>query len=491
MLYNTLNYKIDPQALTIKAHSGNSISIRPKTCQLLILLLKNAGSPVSKQTILEKVWSNSVVAEQVVFQSINELRQLFENEAVIKTIPKQGYVWLPEVIIDKPTAKKAHSYNFLWAIAFLTCCAALSIYTFNFASINSATSMQHAKTVSGSVIILPVQNTIEGNDHNWVRLGMMDQIIQRLPNNQEHGVLQTDYVLEVLDRAGAPLSGVQASHIKQLFIVSGAEIIVSSKLSGTPHDYQLSYALHFKNTEQKGALFGRDIQTIIDQFSELVGEHIGTEKVLASRNYHADFNNEMLGVAIDLKLEGQYQAAKPLLESIVITDPDNLTAQRLLINVLYEENNLDAVNERLALAIPIAENLNDKSELTRLYYLRAISYLLKGDNRLAKQQINQALDIASNNNDWLFMAYSKDLQARMAQKQGDYDRAKRLYLEAKAHHQVLKCPVGESSVWASLALLAKKQNKLEEFNIALNKAKQIAQSRALKKQLKYLNTLNY
>ena len=48
-------------------------------------------------TFLKTVWADSVVAEQVVFQSINELRQIFTNQEVIKTIPKQGYVWLPDV----------------------------------------------------------------------------------------------------------------------------------------------------------------------------------------------------------------------------------------------------------------------------------------------------------------------------------------------------------------------------------------------------------
>ena len=96
-------------------------------------------------------------------------------------------------------------------------------------------------TVAGSIVILPTQNQIEGNDHSWIRLGLMDQVIQRLPNNQAHGVLQTDYVLEVLERAGAPLNNVQPEHIKQIFTVSGAELVVSSKLSGSPHDYQLSY----------------------------------------------------------------------------------------------------------------------------------------------------------------------------------------------------------------------------------------------------------
>lgn len=484
--YQTSNYIIDSNALTVKACNGETLTIRPKTCQLLLLLIRNAGQPVNKQTILDDVWGDSVVAEQVVFQSINELRQLFQNEDVIKTIPKQGYVWLPAVTEKAP---KQSSPNRKVVFLTVALCVFVSSLFFALPSLNKAPAEK--SKVQGSVVILPTQNQIEGNDHSWVRLGLMDQVIQRLPNNQAHGVLQTDYVLEVLERAGAPLNNVQPEHIRQIFTVSGAELVVSSKLSGSPHDYQLSYALHYKNTQQKGVLFGRNIQDVIDEFSDKVAEQLGVESSLQANNYHADFNHEMLGVAIDLKLEDNHLAAKPLLESIIANDPENLTAQRILVSTLFALKDYSAVKKHLMLAIPLAQKLNDKNELSRLHYLNAIHAIIEGDDELAKPRVGQALQVAQSNNDWLFMAYSKDLLARIAQHQGEYELAKTYYLEAKKHHQVLRCPVGESSVWASLALLAKKQNKLDEFNTALNKAKQIAKSRALTNQLKYLNTLNY
>ena len=110
MQYQTLDYYINPHALTLRSIGGDMIAIRPKTCQLLLLLLENAGKPVSKQHILETVWADSVVAEQVVFQSINELRQIFTNEEVIKTIPKQGYMWLPDVSTIS-TSEPKHKNN--------------------------------------------------------------------------------------------------------------------------------------------------------------------------------------------------------------------------------------------------------------------------------------------------------------------------------------------------------------------------------------------
>ena len=489
MQYQTLNYYINAHALTLHRLDGEVITIRPKTCQLLLLLLKHAGKPVSKQYILDTVWTDSVVAEQVVFQSINELRQIFAEGEVIKTIPKQGYIWLPDVneIATAVPQRKYNQSTYVLTASGLFIAFAWMLYYFLFSS-KLQNEFQPSK-IKGSIVILPTQNQIEGNDHNWIRLGLMDQVIQRLPNNQEHGVLQTDYVLEVLERADAPLNNVKPEHIKQIFIVSGAELVVSSKLSGSPHDYQLGFTLYFKHTQQKGVLFGRNIQDVIDEFSNKVAEQLGEARSLQANDYHADFNHEMLGVAIDLKLEENHQAAKPLLESIVAHDAENLTAQRLLISTLFDLKDYPAVKKQLTLAIPIAQRLNDKNELSRLLYLNAIFAIIEGNDELAKQTVYEALKVAQSNNDWLFMAYSKDLLARIAQHQGEFALAKTYYLEAKEHHQVLRCPVGESSVWASLALLAKKQGKLNEFRTALNKAKHIAKSRELSQQLVYLKSI--
>jgi DNA-binding winged helix-turn-helix (wHTH) protein len=72
LIYKTLNHQIDEQALTVTDANNSSLNIRPKTGQLLLMLLKNSGQPINKQTLLETVWAGSIVGEQVVFQSINQ-----------------------------------------------------------------------------------------------------------------------------------------------------------------------------------------------------------------------------------------------------------------------------------------------------------------------------------------------------------------------------------------------------------------------------------
>lgn len=490
--YTTLNYTIDANALTLTSTQGHAINIRPKTCQLLIVLLKSQGNVVSKAQLLDKVWSDSVVDEQVVFQSIKELRKIFNDDKVIKTLPKQGYIWLPNATVitsddESPinNTKKTNQFSY-----FTVCLALIAIAVITIASIVFIMSQDQTKpvnrvksSVNGSVIILPTENLISGNDHGWIRLGMMDQLIQRLPSNDKAGVLQTDDVLQVLERAKVPLSQVDINHIPDIFTVSGAELIVATKLSGSPSDYQLSYTLYRRKSQQRGVLFNKDSQALIDELSTIVALQIGNTLPLNSDQYLTDFHDEMLGVAIDLRLEGNFKQAIPLLTSIVNNNPNNLTAQRLLIESYLQNKDLPQMAEQLERAIGLARQLSAANELIRLLYFKGIYLYVTKKPEASKTAITEGLNIANAHNEWLFKAYLTELKATLAMQAKQYDQAEQLYKEALGYHRILKCPLGETQSWILLSKLAEVQNDPQKQKIALDKAYHLATQRNLTKQI--------
>jgi len=425
------------------------------------------------------------VGEQVIFQSINEIRQLFPNNEVIKTIPQKGYVWLPDVQIKE--TKKTFARNkkttllTLCTLAFLF--ASFMFIRHQFDASNDVKLTQ--QNISGSIVILPTQNQIVGNDHSWIRLGMMDQIIKRLPNSNDHLVLQADYVMEVLKRADASSKELLSKDIQQIFKVSGAELIVYSKLSGGPHDYQLSYVFHYRNRLKKGVILDKNLQRLIDDFSLLVAKQLGDEVLPLEVAYQADFNNALLSTAIDRNLEGNYQLATPILESIVLNNPENLTAQRILVGNLFRLKLFKKAAERIDIALPIAQKLKDKDEITRLLYSKSLyHYVTYNDSKSAEVAV-KALETAKENNDWLLMARIKNIQGNLAVNKKNYELAEAFYNEEKQYHQVLHCPVGESQSWANLASLAKRQNQQEKFTAAIEQAINIATTRELSSQLNY------
>ena len=61
----------------------------------------------SKEEILASVWKDTVVDDQVIFQSINEIRKETGHANVIKTYPRRGYSWtVVNTNIDKKISQE-------------------------------------------------------------------------------------------------------------------------------------------------------------------------------------------------------------------------------------------------------------------------------------------------------------------------------------------------------------------------------------------------
>ncbi len=72
---------------------NESFSLRSKTAEVFNLLVQNHKNIVTSELFFQTVWSDKFVSENVLKQSISELRSyLGENsKSIIKTVPKQGY----------------------------------------------------------------------------------------------------------------------------------------------------------------------------------------------------------------------------------------------------------------------------------------------------------------------------------------------------------------------------------------------------------------
>lgn len=149
---------IDPIKMQVRRGQEN-IKLRPKTMQLLLLLLSKPGELISKQEMLDIIWDDVLVDEQVVFQSIKELRKLFSAEQPIKNIPRKGYIWVAsveQVISTKSPQKTLPQRKILTPTLILT-----GIIVSIALLIGSAwRSPDVPEKVSGSVLVLPVKTQL-------------------------------------------------------------------------------------------------------------------------------------------------------------------------------------------------------------------------------------------------------------------------------------------------------------------------------------------
>lgn len=72
---------------------GNEIELRPRTFAVLQHLVENSRRLISKEELFAAVWSNVVVTDDALVQSIGELRRALgdENQRLIRTVPRRGY----------------------------------------------------------------------------------------------------------------------------------------------------------------------------------------------------------------------------------------------------------------------------------------------------------------------------------------------------------------------------------------------------------------
>jgi DNA-binding winged helix-turn-helix (wHTH) protein/tetratricopeptide (TPR) repeat protein len=144
------------------------IPLKHTQALLLDFFLADTDSVHSKDAIMNSVWKDKVVSEQVVFQTISQLRSLFGSDA-IKTFSKKGYKWQLDITLVKTSTDKTSdlvtknetpkvSKHSLW-LAFLLLFILLAI----------AGNLFQLPTANEKVTLHLVQNT-ESTSHNYSTL---------------------------------------------------------------------------------------------------------------------------------------------------------------------------------------------------------------------------------------------------------------------------------------------------------------------------------
>jgi adenylate cyclase len=85
----------------------NEIALRPKTFAVLRCLVENCGRLVSKEELFAAVWPNLAVTDDVLVQSIGELRKALGDDGahLIRTVPRRGYRFEADVLEIEPDAQ--------------------------------------------------------------------------------------------------------------------------------------------------------------------------------------------------------------------------------------------------------------------------------------------------------------------------------------------------------------------------------------------------
>ena len=479
-------------------HGLDTTTLRPKTLELLSVLIEAKGQVVTKSQILSEVWSDVIVDEQVIFQSIKEIRKCFTGQDVIKTHPRKGYAWImpvevvppespttsliaPEVQNQTITARLPNlsSRILISAFVFLTLLFALWLWF-----------VKEPDTVTGSVMILPVKNAVEDNNMDWVEYGLMDQIIGRLNASEQNGVLPTDYVFEVLRRANAS-NQPDKNQIQQIFQVSGVNLLVQLTIAGARQDYQLVYAFYSRDKMEQGVIIGATTSELVQELTDTLAAKLGTQTADASQAHYAAFNDALLANAIKAKLDNKNDTAGLMLRALIDTSPDNYRAKRLLAELQIATAPHDYESNRTFLmeAMQQAAEVDDKKEWVRLKFWSSVNEAQTGLFELALQSLELAREQAKSHHDWLYLAYIEELTATILKHKSRLKEATDFQLNAYQYHQILECPVGQSQSLLNLAQLAHQQGNSKQALNYLEQSKTLITTRGLTRLRQELNQI--
>jgi len=88
------SHRVEPSLNSVTGPAG-TIRLEPKVMQVLVLLAEHAGQVIAKERLIQTVWPDTFVTDDVLTRAISELRRVFGDDAkesrFIQTIPKSGY----------------------------------------------------------------------------------------------------------------------------------------------------------------------------------------------------------------------------------------------------------------------------------------------------------------------------------------------------------------------------------------------------------------
>ena len=174
------------------------IKLSPTALAVLGILLKRRGELVSRETLIEEVWRDTIVEEANLTVAVSQIRKVLSKKAqketkFIRTIPKKGYIFIADVETVIPVEKDKSSppsietartngltpKHFLAGLAVIAVFFATSFAIWSFYGPKKGLSeMPISERSYESLAVLPIKDLDDTKDS--LAFGLTDSLISRL-----------------------------------------------------------------------------------------------------------------------------------------------------------------------------------------------------------------------------------------------------------------------------------------------------------------------
>ena len=183
------DWEVCPQENRLKGPDRES-ELEPKVMDVLVLLASSQGEVISRQQILDFVWADVVVGEEVVSRAISLLRKELgddqKNPRFLKTISKRGYRLIAEVAPlsaiesqqdESKAARASRKLPFMMVTALV-----LAYLAYSFFSLQPEPE-ENVRDIGKSIAVLPFEDISPNSDQAYFGNGIADELrleLQRL-----------------------------------------------------------------------------------------------------------------------------------------------------------------------------------------------------------------------------------------------------------------------------------------------------------------------
>ncbi len=179
------------------SYKEEKIRLEPKALSVLIVLARASGIVVSREQILDAVWKNQIVGDDVINSNIASLRKALGDDRktnrFIQTVPKKGYKlvrdveWIEPGATAKPELKTkavSKSTNWRWFAAI-----ALGIAISIFAVMSQFQQNQTVSENDLSIAVLPFDIFSPDPELKFFADGLAEEILHQLVTNPQLKVM--------------------------------------------------------------------------------------------------------------------------------------------------------------------------------------------------------------------------------------------------------------------------------------------------------------
>ncbi|MDF2176731.1 winged helix-turn-helix domain-containing protein [Aliiglaciecola sp. CAU 1673] len=248
IIFRFRQFAFSPDDGILKGPEGQ-VRLRPKTAELLTILLQSQGQIVTKQLLFEQLWPHTHVTEHTLSQSIRDLRVVLGDNPkaplFIQTLPKRGFRWLVEVDasdiernspVQTLTASR-HPVS-LWFRAALLCLLLFGLWAV--IVFRPAQDKPVSQADQLRLAILPTINATGDQQLDWVRLGFSRWLAQEVARSESVQVMDS-YHLPNKALRNTDLHPISTSNVGDMLQVLEADALVQMRLEGAEQGYRLYY----------------------------------------------------------------------------------------------------------------------------------------------------------------------------------------------------------------------------------------------------------